>query len=221
MIHARFDTPTSPRVADNTTSLMSAIRQPFTRDELQDCKELQDCNSPKRSPGDILRVLSPSETFSPATFHDQDQDQDGWNYGETGDGQDTKRESKKRESKKMLDKVSNLFQRATSHGRSPNNKHSISSVSSYSANMFRIDISDPSTLGMLGDDHYETDDDGNERLRTNEGTGEQDDDIERCNPPEITDAAEEVGVQADAVEEGTGEEEHNSPYEDQGVDEIG
>ena len=31
------------------------------------------------------------------------------------------------------------------------------------------------------------DDDGNERLRTNEETGEQDDDVERCNPPEITD----------------------------------
>ena len=64
----------------------------------------------------------------------------------------------------MVDKVSNLFQRATSHGRSPNNKHSISSVSSYSANMFRIDVSDPSTLGILGDDHYEMGDDGNERL---------------------------------------------------------
>ena len=69
--------------------------------------------------------------------------------------------------------------------------------------MFRIDVSDPSTLGMLGDEHYETDDDGNERLRTNEETGEQDDDVERCNPPEITDDAEEVGEQTDAVEEGT------------------
>ena len=93
MNHARFDTP--PRVADSTTSFMSAIRKPLTREELQDC------NSPKRDPGDILRVLSPSETFSPTIFHDQDQDQDGWNYGETGDGEDTKRESKK-----MLDKVS-------------------------------------------------------------------------------------------------------------------
>ena len=69
-------------------------------------------------------------------------------------------------------------------------------------------------------------DDGNERLRTNEETGEQDDDIERCNPPEITDVAEEVGEQTDAVEE-------RAPYptgnianlprghENQDVDEIG
>ena len=111
--HARFDTP--PRVADSTTSFMSAIRRPFTTEEIQGC------TSDKRDPGDILRVLSPSETFSPTIFPDQDQDQDSWNYGETGDGEDKKRESKKRESKKMLDKVSNLFQRATSHGRSPNN----------------------------------------------------------------------------------------------------
>ena len=78
--------------------------------------------------------------------------------------------------------------------------------------MFRIDVSDPSTLGILGDDHYETDDDGNERLRTNEETGEQDDDIERCNPPEVTDVAEEVGEQTDAVEEGTGEEAFRIPH---------
>ena len=33
--HARFDTP--PRVADSTTSFMSAIRRPFTTEEIQGC----------------------------------------------------------------------------------------------------------------------------------------------------------------------------------------
>ena len=87
VIHARFDTP--PRVEGSTTSFMSALRDPFT------IKELQDSRSPKRDPVDILRVLSPSETFSPITYCDQDQDQDGWNHVETGNGEDTKQESKK------------------------------------------------------------------------------------------------------------------------------
>ena len=216
VLHARVDAPS--RVDGDTTSFMSALRDPFTREELQGYNpptRNQGNSSPKRDPGDILRVLSPSQTFSPTV--DQDQDQDGWAYGETGDGEDTKRESKK----KMFDKVSNLFQRATSHGRSPSNKHSISSVSSYSANMFRIDVSDPDTHGILGDEYYETDDEGNERLRMNEETGEQDGGVERCNPPELTDGAEEAGEHTDAVEEGTRPRQEPHGHENQDVDEIG
>ena len=86
--------------------------------------------------------------------------------------------------------------------------------------MFRIDVSDPSTHGILGDDHYEMNDDGNERLlMDDEEAGEQVDDVERCNPPELTDVAEKVGEQTDAAEEETGEEEQ--AHEIQDVDEIG
>ena len=71
----------------------------------------------------------------------------------------------------MFGKVCNLFQRAISHDRSPKNKHG---VSSYSASMFHIDdfdVTDPSTHGILGDEHFEVDDDGNERQGGSWGLG--------------------------------------------------
>ena len=177
MNHALFDSPSEDD--HKTMTIMSAMRSPLTRDELN-------AVAARREPNDILRILSPTNDVNPNISQDQEQDQNGWDYGGgcAGENTDGKQEEnfaddKKPETKKKSSKVSQLFQkplfqRAMVSGRSPHNKNSISAVASdpsppsYSVSMIRIDTDNNETERAPADGEQHGEHDADEDGEQNE-----------------------------------------------------